>query len=71
MSEKYNPEQVVNEAIWWADTVLDEGELTSPEERDELLRKLYTAVAISNSEAARERIKYIEERYGKTGGTKT
>ena len=32
----------------------------------DLLRELYTALAISNDSTVRERINYIEKRYGKT-----
>jgi hypothetical protein len=41
--------------------------LYSDEHRDDLLRKLYTALAISNDPAVRERINHVEKQYGKTG----
>lgn len=72
MSEQYKPEKlpnlIVDETIHFVDQVLEDGILESEELRDELLRKLYTARAISNDEAVAERIKYIEERYGRTEG---
>ncbi len=59
-------EQVVSDAINFADDELGET-LYSNEHRDDLLRELYTALAISNDSTVRERINYIEKRYGKTG----
>lgn len=59
-------EKIVSDAINFADDELDET-LYSDEHRDDLLRKLYTALAISNDSTVKERINNIENRYGKTG----
>ncbi len=55
-------EQVVSGAINFADNELEET-LFSDEHRDDLLRKLYAALSISNDSTVRERINYIEKRY--------
>lgn len=69
-SNRPNEGAVVNETvddlIFFAESVLEDGQLESSDLRDELLHKLYSAVAINNSGKARELIKYIENRYGET-----
>lgn len=61
-------ETKVDELIHFVDQVLDDGQIEHDDLRDDLLQKLYAALAISNSAAAADRIKYIEERYGRTEG---
>lgn len=60
------PETIIDNLIQEIDEILDTTGINSVEERDLYLQKLYTALAISNNDSVRERIKYIEERYGNT-----
>jgi len=64
MHESFKPFEIVEDTIKEVEKILDFG-IQSPEERDELLRKLDTALAISNDPEVRRLIRAVEERYGK------
>lgn len=64
MHESLKPFEIVEDTIKEVEKILDFG-VQSPEERDELLRKLDTALAISNDPKVHSLIRDVEERYGK------
>lgn len=64
MQEFFKPFEIVEDTIKEVEKILDFG-IQSSEERDELLRKLDTALAISNDPKVHSLIRDVEERYGK------
>jgi len=62
--EVRTPDEIVKTTISDIDAFLQKGRIQSEDERDLLLRKLYTARAISNHPRIVELIEYIEEHYG-------
>ncbi len=55
--------EYIEEQLYTVRSVLEIG-VESQFEANLLLRRLYTVIAISNNEEAREHVRYIEERYG-------
>jgi len=66
MHESLKPFEIVEDTIKEVEKILDFG-ILSPEERDEVLRKLDSALAISNDIGIHRLINDVKERYGKEG----
>ena len=74
MREKFEQKQTIelvrietefDDLISQVDALMVDGQIPDEKVVTEILQKLYTALAINNSEEVAERIRLIEEQYGR------
>ena len=74
MREKFEQKQTIelvrietefDDLISQVDALMVDGQIPDEKVATEILQKLYTALAINNSEEVAERIRLIEEQYGR------